>query len=777
VPCPADEFSGDEFQSWPFRNWLGNVSVPSERHYVPDSLESLVWVVAEAAKNDRRLRAIGRGWSFENIAAAYVPPSVPSVPATESTGWTVSLEKLAAFKDEIVSGTDSALTDAWRQLTTDSDLKKRRALVCVEAGIRLRALNLALDERGLAMISLGGSQGQALAGVASTSTHGSDIDLPPVCDLIRAVHLVTVGGREMWIESSSEPLTEDARLRKHVPCNDLEIVRDDELLRAVQVGVGCFGIEYAAVLEVREKFGLYEQSVKLAWDDVASALRSGAGSATPLQPLLDTLSAPNHTEVVGDPDRPRFLELLLSSRSRGACHVRRRWETSASVTDLASDSSAFYCDPAPAAVILHTAASTLRVMAATVALIPIVGAARALELTARSLDLDGLSLATAAGGVSGGEALTTACSAIWWASADISGEIIDWLAQVLVDNFSSKKNGVAGPSWQMMTGVGEGGDPCERVFSAEIVFDLQSPAYVDFVDWLLTEGREYRQAGYISIRFSKPSQALLSMHNLSGQHVVSIEVASPLGFDQNTTWFEALEAQALSLGGRPHWGQLNRLKTHQVRRLYDDQLLDWRAQLGRVTGVAARDFLNNYAEQRGLTPIAPLRRVTAVKRAHGRITDIGDPASDWSVSVEGAIEDIERGGATYYIEPTPEWRRNLIFVRRVLTTAPDETAANNLDSLPDGDHVDAFAPSTAFFRRVTSVERDSNGDTVFLNNDDDRWSVLATVAWREISSSVASYYIQTTPGEQNTLLALAYLTTAPDRWTKNNLENLPNADL
>jgi hypothetical protein len=145
--------------------------------------------------------------------------------------------------------------------------------------------------------------------------------------------------------------------------------------------------------------------------------------------------------------------------------------------------------------------------------------------------------------------------------------------------------------------------------------------------------------------------------------------------------------------------------------------------------------------------------------------------------VEGAIEDIERGGATYYIEPTPEWRRNLIFVRRVLTTAPDETAANNLDSLPDGDHVDAFAPSTAFFRRVTSVERDSNGDTVFLNNDDDRWSVLATVAWREISSSVASYYIQTTPGEQNTLLALAYLTTAPDRWTKNNLENLPNADL
>jgi hypothetical protein len=27
------------------------------------------------------------------------------------------------------------------------------------------------------------------------------------------------------------------------------------------------------------------------------------------------------------------------------------------------------------------------------------------------------------------------------------------------------------------------------------------------------------------------------------------------------------------------------------------------------------------------------------------------------------------------------------------------------------------------------------------------------------------------------LLALAYRTTAPNRWTKNNLENMPNADL
>ena len=110
VPCPADQFSGDQFQNWLFANWLGNVRVRSERHFVPDSLESLVRVVADAAQSNRRVRAIGRGWSFESIAAADPP-----------TGWTVRLDKLNAFKDELVTGPTSALNDTWRTRSTTGD--------------------------------------------------------------------------------------------------------------------------------------------------------------------------------------------------------------------------------------------------------------------------------------------------------------------------------------------------------------------------------------------------------------------------------------------------------------------------------------------------------------------------------------------------------------------------------------------------------------------------------------------------------------------------------
>jgi hypothetical protein len=47
-----------------------------------------------------------------------------------------------------------------------------------------------LDAGRLALPTLGGSNGQALAGVISTSTHGGDWNQPPFPDIVRAVHLV-----------------------------------------------------------------------------------------------------------------------------------------------------------------------------------------------------------------------------------------------------------------------------------------------------------------------------------------------------------------------------------------------------------------------------------------------------------------------------------------------------------------------------------------------------------------------------------------------------------
>ena len=43
----------------------------------------------------------------------------------------------------------------------------------VEAGMRLRELNRLLDDKGVALSQMGGYDAQTVAGVISTSTHGS----------------------------------------------------------------------------------------------------------------------------------------------------------------------------------------------------------------------------------------------------------------------------------------------------------------------------------------------------------------------------------------------------------------------------------------------------------------------------------------------------------------------------------------------------------------------------------------------------------------------------
>ena len=67
-------------------------------------------------------------------------------------------------------------------------------------GITIHDLNDALDGMGLAMPTLGGANGQTLAGAFSTGTHGSDVDLPPIADGVRAIHMVGPGGQEWWLE-------------------------------------------------------------------------------------------------------------------------------------------------------------------------------------------------------------------------------------------------------------------------------------------------------------------------------------------------------------------------------------------------------------------------------------------------------------------------------------------------------------------------------------------------------------------------------------------------
>src|SRR5690606_10451406 len=239
------------------------------------------------------------------------------------------------------------------------------------------------------------------------------------------------------------------------------------------------------------------------------------------------------------------------------------------------------------------------------------------------------------------------------------------------EGLSGSMSGVRGPSWQVMAGVEENvTSQCYRANSVEVVFGLDSRAYLDFIDELLDAGSGYQQAGYVSLRFSRKTSALLSMHNVDSPMAASIEVASLAGLPDNDIWLEFVERRAVELGGRPHWGQQNRLTGSQVSSLYGaDKLNEWREQLLRITG-HSQTFSNDYTRRRGLEPTGLRRHVTAVRRSGGRVTHLCNEGAHWSpLPVELAARHITSGEYTYMVDPADDSVADrLIVVRRILST-------------------------------------------------------------------------------------------------------------
>ncbi len=378
--CGAANFNGvhEVDRSWP--NWNGDVTFHTSEYFEPahsangvdDGLTQLVHVVAHATDEHRAVHTIGSGWAFETLAS--------------SDDWIVCLESLNRVL-EYVTDPGGGLLDAAdaRQRDAQSD----RVLLHVEAGIRIADLSEELDRRGLALPTLGGSNGQALGGVISTSTHGGDWQQPPFPDMVRAVHLVGEGGQEIWIERASDPITDPARLAAVLPCPGTDIRYDDRLLDAVTVACGRFGVVYSYVLEVRRAFRVVEVVTTPSRAAVLQALRDGIAAGTLLQPLFDAMATAAIPAGLADATgTPSFVQVLFNSQDPQHVWVHRRWETtdptdipavhlptSGTVVEATSSSH----DTAVA--VLEGANAALTVAALTASAIPFAGPILALEIS------------------------------------------------------------------------------------------------------------------------------------------------------------------------------------------------------------------------------------------------------------------------------------------------------------------------------------------------------------------------------------------------------------
>ncbi len=192
---PSDRY--EHAARW--RNWAGDQSCTPASIERPRSIEELSAAIVRAGGAGRRVRAIGAGHSFSDIACG--------------DGSMVSLD---------------CMTDVL-------DMDASSGLVRVQAGITIRELSRRLHAHGLAMENLGDIDVQSIAGAISTATHGTGARLRNISAQVAALTLVLADGSTL----------------------DCSPERDAGVFRAARVGLGALGVVAEVTLRCVPAFTLH----------------------------------------------------------------------------------------------------------------------------------------------------------------------------------------------------------------------------------------------------------------------------------------------------------------------------------------------------------------------------------------------------------------------------------------------------------------------------------------------------------------------------------------
>jgi L-gulono-1,4-lactone dehydrogenase len=264
-----------------WRNDTGNQRIYPLRELEPQSLKQLQNAVLEAERDGCAIRAVGSGHSWSDVAL--------------TDGFLV--------KPDGLSGPLDLEVELLRSDAIAAVEREGLVLVRAQAGTKIAALNAHLRALGLALPNMGGFDGQTIAGVISTSTHGSGIGFGPLSDLVRSLDVVAARGVVYRIEPR-DGVSDAHAYRVRYPDHRLE--QDDHWFNAAVVGIGCMGLIHSVILAVRPLFYLREVRTTSTWSKVRDELALGT-----------VLSKNAHYEVYFNP-YPRAdgeIECLVTTRN------------------------------------------------------------------------------------------------------------------------------------------------------------------------------------------------------------------------------------------------------------------------------------------------------------------------------------------------------------------------------------------------------------------------------------------------------------------------------
>ncbi|MDO8143891.1 D-arabinono-1,4-lactone oxidase [Isoptericola sp. 178] len=205
-----------------FTTWGRTYRASPARWSQPRDEAELRAVVARAAADGLRVRAVGAGHSFTDVAV--------------TDGLLIGLDRLSGL-------------ESLRRLPDGS------ALVTVGAGTRLHELNRLLATRGLAMRNLGDIDRQSVAGAISTGTHGTGALLGGLATQVRALRVVLPDGSVRSVSGDDAPGSPDR-----------------ELFEVARLGLGTVGVLSAATLEVVPAYLLRSTEQVRPWDAVVEGI-------------------------------------------------------------------------------------------------------------------------------------------------------------------------------------------------------------------------------------------------------------------------------------------------------------------------------------------------------------------------------------------------------------------------------------------------------------------------------------------------------------------------
>jgi FAD/FMN-containing dehydrogenase len=191
----------------------------------------------------------------------------------------------------------------------NAELIRRCHLMRVFSGTTIWDLNDALDQRGLALKTMGAFGGERVGGAFSTGTHGSSIFFGPMSDSVVSVDLVWQGVA-VRVEPANGP-TDPARFQQNPAHRNWLLVQQDDLFHAARLSYGMLGVALSYLIEVGPRYHLEER-------------REAIGLARARREIRDVVKGASGNVYTRALSAEYYFNLYSAKREPQAIRVERR---------------------------------------------------------------------------------------------------------------------------------------------------------------------------------------------------------------------------------------------------------------------------------------------------------------------------------------------------------------------------------------------------------------------------------------------------------------------